>query len=148
MIVTADRADLPGIMALEACFTMSRWSEQAWADDLASERAHVLVERDADGTVLGVATFSQVAGLADLNRVVVHPDHRHRGIGRRLVLAGLAWATESGAHQVMLEVDAGNEAAGALYGQLGFVALARRANYYGAGHDALVMALPLGVGHE
>ena len=28
--------------------------------------------------------------------------------------------------------------------QIGFVTLARRANYYGPGRDALVMALPLG----
>lgn len=91
-----------------------------------------------------MATFSAVADVADLNRVVVASDARRAGIGRRLVLAGLEWADAMGAQQVMLEVEAGNDPAIALYEQVGFVALARRANYYGAGADALVMALPLG----
>ncbi len=144
MILTpATRADLPGIMALEDAFTRSRWSEQSWSAEIETDGRLTLVEKDAAGSVRGVVTFSAVEDVADLNRVVVAPTTRREGIGRRLVLAGLEWADAVGAHQVMLEVDATNTAAIALYEQVGFVALARRANYYGAGADALVMALPL-----
>ncbi|MFP5417176.1 MAG: GNAT family N-acetyltransferase [Actinomycetes bacterium] len=142
-VESARHPDLPAILALEESFAEPRWSAQAWAEELASERGLVLVERDADGAVFGVAAFSHVGGVADLNRIVVRPDRRQRGVGRRLVLAGLEWASRIGARQVMLEVGAGNEPARALYARLGFVALARRANYYGAGHDAIVMALAL-----
>lgn len=144
IVTTATRADLPAIMQLEQAFTRAGWSEQAWADELDSDGRLTLVEKDAAGAVRGVATFSAVADVADLNRVVVASDARRAGIGRRLVLAGLEWADAMGAQQVMLEVEAGNDPAIALYEQVGFVALARRANYYGAGADALVMALPLG----
>lgn len=145
MIVTpATRADLPGIMALEDAFTQSRWSEDSWSAEIDTDGRLTLVEKDAAGSVRGVVTFSAVAEVADLNRVVVDPSARREGIGRRLVLAGLEWADAVGVQQVMLEVDATNTGAIALYEQVGFVALARRANYYGAGADALVMALPLG----
>lgn len=136
-------ADLPALAALEASFAHARWSQQAWADELANERACVFVERGDDGGVQGAVTFSHVAEVADLNRVVVAPEHRGQGLGRRLVLAGLAWASGRGAEQVMLEVDADNAPAIGLYRQVGFVTLARRANYYGAGRHALVMALRL-----
>lgn len=144
IVAAATRADLPAIMALERAFTQAAWSEQSWADELAADGRCTLVERDAAGAVRGVATFSAVADVADLNRVVVASHARRAGIGRRLVLAGLEWADAVGAQQVMLEVEAGNAPAIALYEQVGFVTLARRANYYGAGADALVMALPLG----
>ena len=144
IVTTATHADLPGIMALEDAFTLSRWSEQSWADEIDADCRLTLVEKDAAGAVRGVATFSAVEDVADLNRVVVDAGARRSGIVRRLVLAGLEWAEALGAQQMMLEVEAGNAGAIALYEQVGFVALARRANYYGAGADALVMALPLG----
>ncbi|MDO5629799.1 MAG: GNAT family N-acetyltransferase [Mobilicoccus sp.] len=144
----ATKADLPAIMGLEQAFDHARWSEDAWAEELASPRACVLLERDAEGRVVGVVTFTRVEEVADLNRVVVAPDARRAGIGRRLVLAGLAWAAEHGVQQVMLEVDADNAPAIALYDSVGFTRLATRANYYGAGRDALVMALRLEDRHE
>lgn len=135
--------DLGAIMALEASFEHARWSEQAWSEELASERTRVAVDRDPSGAVVGVATFALAGDVADLNRVVVAPEQRQQGIGRRLVLDGLAWAESAGARQVMLEVDADNDPARLLYEQVGFSTLARRAHYYGPGRDALVMALSL-----
>ena len=93
-----------------------------------------------------MAAFSLAGDTCDLNRVIVAPGTRRAGLGRRLVLEGLVWAGERGATQVMLEVEADNAPARALYAQVGFLSLATRANYYGPGRDALVMALPLG-GH-
>ena len=137
-------ADARHIAALEESFETGRWSEAAWAEEIASQRAHVVVEGDADAIPLGVAAFSVAGETCDLNRVVVAPVARRGGVALRLLLAGLAWADERGAVQMMLEVEDGNEPALALYQQLGFVTLARRSNYYGPGRDALVMALPLG----
>ena len=144
MITLAVGSDLAQIVTLEEEFTDARWSARTWAEELVADRALTLVNKDRWGRLLGVATFHWLEDVADLNRVVVAPDARRAGIGRRLVLAGLEWVDGMGAQQVMLEVEAGNDPAIALYEQVGFVALARRANYYGAGADALVMALPLG----
>ncbi|QIK71391.1 GNAT family N-acetyltransferase [Propioniciclava coleopterorum] len=135
--------DAAAIAALEDAFPTGRWSEHAWSEEIGSPRACVLIEPGATGPA-GVIAFSVAGDTADLNRVIVAPDARRAGVARRLVLAGLTWAAEAGASQVMLEVEADNAAARALYDHVGFVALATRANYYGPGRDALVMALPLG----
>ncbi len=89
--------------------------------------------------MLGVATFQLVADTADLHRVVVAPDQRGRGIGHALVEAGIAWAAERHGQRMLLEVDHDNVPALALYEGLGFLELARRKDYYGAGRHALVM---------
>lgn len=141
--VPATAADAAALAALEDAFPDGRWSEAAWAEEIASPRGRVLIEPGPHGP-LGVIAFSLAGDTADLNRVIVAPAARRGGVARRLVLAGLTWAADAGASQVMLEVEAGNTAARALYAHVGFVALATRANYYGPGRDALVMALPLG----
>lgn len=142
-ITSAAQGDLAQIVALEEQFTEARWSERSWADELGSDRALTLVAKDRWGRLQGVATFNCVEDVADLNRVVVSPEHRRNGIARRLLAAGFEWAEQVGAGRVLLEVEAGNAPAVTLYESLGFAVLARRANYYGPGLDALVLELPL-----
>jgi ribosomal protein S18 acetylase RimI-like enzyme len=50
----------------------------------------------------------------------VHPDHRRKGLGRRLIRTALQAARESGLEQVELSVRTDNAAAITLYGQEGF----------------------------
>jgi GNAT superfamily N-acetyltransferase len=54
------------------------------------------------------------------------PEHRGLGLGRRLVEAVLAWASESGAAEVELWVTDGNDVAVSLYESTGFRATAER----------------------
>jgi GNAT superfamily N-acetyltransferase len=51
--------------------------------------------------------------------VYVRPDHRHTGLGRRLLEAAIAWGREQGCVQVELNVLAGNPAH-RLYEKMGF----------------------------
>jgi len=50
----------------------------------------------------------------------VSPDYRSRGIGRRVLLAGLAHLRGKGLQYVELTVDSENEAACSLYQSIGF----------------------------
>ena len=146
MIITHARpTDLADILALEQLGfeAQEQWSESAWAEELASPDRYVLARLDVDARIIGVATFSRVAEMADLNRVVVHPEARGRGIGSSLVRAGLEWAGAVGARRMLLEVRPDNEAAVALYRRLGFGTVTTRRDYYGPGRDALVMLRPL-----
>lgn len=52
--------------------------------------------------------------------VATDPDFRGRGLGREIVLAGLAWLASRGLTVARLYVDAGNTTAVALYRDLGF----------------------------
>lgn len=60
--------------------------------------------------------------LGEIYVVAVHPDFAGRGLGRRLVAAGLRHLSAAGAHVGMLFVDADNDAAMTMYRSLGFEA--------------------------
>ena len=146
MIIThARHDDLSEILELEhAGFEASeRWSAAAWAEELASSERYVLARLDRDARIMGVATFSCVADMADLLRVIVRPDARGHGVGASLVRAGLEWAGAVGARRMLLEVRPNNAPAIALYRSLGFANLTTRRDYYGPGKHALVMLKPL-----
>ena len=137
----ATTEDVPGILELEeAGFEHGRWSEQLWTEEVEAADRHVLVGRDVrEGTIVAVATFSLVADVAELLRVIVAPDRQRQGIAQRLLTAGLHWAQADGAREVLLEVEDGNAAAEALYSRFGFTPVTRRRDYYGPGADAIVI---------
>jgi ribosomal-protein-alanine N-acetyltransferase len=80
--------------------------------------------------------------LAELESVAVAIASRRSGIGRALCLAVIDWAHQHGATAIELEVRSRSEGAIALYRQLGFAALGRRASYYrDPPDDAILMRL-------
>lgn len=145
IISSATVADLDAIHLLEQSGfdRAQQWSREAWRAELENADRLVLVRHDARGQVVGVATFSLAADMADLLRVIVAPDSRGRGIGGSLVRAGMDWAKAVGARRMLLEVEPGNAPAVRTYEKLGFSTLDRRRDYYGTGLDALVMAVKL-----
>lgn len=168
----ATPADLDAICALEAAgFDHAGWSRDSWAAEIdgaerdGATRFVCVVQSSAskphveprprraphvDGSgadvpaLPGVATFSRLEDVAELLRVVVAPTSRGRGWGTALVASGIEWATGHGARRMLLEVEEINTPARALYDRTGFVVIARRQNYYGTGHHALVMEKELG----
>lgn len=98
-----------------------------------ADRATVLVAVDA-GVIAGSATLELDARIspgptqplapdqAHLRMVGVSPEHRGKGIGRRLVVACIDLARARGRRVMTLETDALMVAAQQLYTSLGFVA--------------------------
>jgi len=140
-ILPARLDDLPAIMGLEqAGFPAAeQWSERSWRGELLSERRTILVARAQHP--VGVISITTVGELADLHRLVVEPRSRRQGIGADLVRAGLEIVRQLGVRAVILDVAYHNEAAIALYQQLGFEQLSARQHYYGPGQHALILKL-------
>lgn len=94
-----------------------RWSSHAGAFSLIAS-----TEDQPIGMANCLTSFSTFVARPRVNihDLVVHPQHRGIGLGRRLIEAVCDEATNRGACQVTLEVRADNEHARSLYQRCGF----------------------------
>jgi ribosomal-protein-alanine N-acetyltransferase len=145
----ATLTDLDAIMAIEtSVFGAEAWSSAAMARDVGDRYCHYVVacssagDSSEAGDVVGYAGLlcPPGAGDGDIQTIAVSPSWRGQGLGRRLMQALLAEASERRASRLFLEVRADNDTARALYASLGFVEIAARPGYYQPeGVDAIVM---------
>ncbi len=142
MIRPADPRDAAVLAAVhaEAFLPGERWGESAIRQLLALPGAWGLVD-EPGGEAFLLARVA--ADEAELLTVAVRPAARRRGLARALVERASAQAAVLGAGAMFLEVAECNAAALGLYASLGFAPRGLRRNYYGAGRDALLLALPL-----
>ncbi|HEX2257599.1 MAG TPA: N-acetyltransferase, partial [Afifellaceae bacterium] len=93
--------------------------------------------------VAGFCLLRSSGEEAEILSIGILPACRRRGIARALMEEVLRRLYRDGVAALLLEVDAGNEAALALYGGLGFEPVGERPAYYSQGLDrprgALVM---------
>ncbi|UIO99463.1 GNAT family N-acetyltransferase [Halobaculum sp. CBA1158] len=133
-------ADEPALRALQA--HLREPSPSLLTHGLATGR--VLVDRvpaeggdarDADGVPVGYVLPVDGDGI-HVAELVVHPEHRREGRATRLLSRVLARTQE----RVTLLVAADNDAARALYDDLGFRPVERRPRFYDDGTDAILLA--------
>lgn len=149
MIRAATSDDADAITLIErSAFGDDAWSSALVENELiAPGRVVVAAEMEdpadvgGDPMLVGYASAAVIADVADLTRIAVRPIARRRGVARALLDALLRHAAERGAERMMLEVAETNVPAVELYTWAGFVEIARRRDYYGAGVDAVVMEL-------
>jgi ribosomal-protein-alanine N-acetyltransferase len=140
---TADDVDV--VAALEAeNFGADAWSPGLVADGVTGGLPTVrYLVAEVDDVVVGYAVASFVADVAELQRIVVDPGHRRRGLATALLRAVADEGVREHADRVLLEVRETNRVALAFYAAHGFVELARRPRYYRDGTLAVVLALAL-----
>ena len=57
---------------------------------------------------------------AEIITIIVHPEHRRKGIGRRLVSAAESWARQSGRGRLVMRINVTETPAHAFYVALGY----------------------------
>lgn len=82
------------------------------------QAAFATLDLDGQDVAWGLGVVER--GYVGLYDLVVAPELRGLGLGRRLVLSLAAWGREQGARRAYLQVREDNEVARALYGSLGF----------------------------
>lgn len=142
------RADLFEIVTIENASFSQPWSLSAFERFLDEQGFLVAVDDRRDRpTVLGYVVANTIhqhrSPIGHVKDIAVHPEHRGRGIGRRLLRAGLRSLRAQGSSIVKLEVRRSNEVARTMYREAGFVHKETSPRYYDDGEDALVMALDL-----
>ena len=133
--------DVPAIAALERDnLGADAWSEALVAEGVTGNLPTIrYLVADVDGAVVGHATASIVADVAELQRIAVDAEHRRRGLASELLDAVVAAAREGGADRLLLEVREDNAGALAFYADRDFVEIDRRRRYYRDGTTAVVM---------
>ncbi|MES2220261.1 MAG: GNAT family N-acetyltransferase [Acidobacteriota bacterium] len=139
------------------CRSAARWSRAAFhpyfanGDTRGTLQAKAMFLACADGSaesrgsradrpiagkrqIVGFAAFSAIftvsAGEATLENMVVAAEWQRRGIGSRLLEAGLLWCRTQTSRTVFLEVRQSNRAAIELYERAGFLVVGNRPGYY------------------
>jgi ribosomal-protein-alanine N-acetyltransferase len=135
----ATAADVPAIADLE----LDNLGADAWSEGLVREGvvgnlptiSYLVAE--VDGSVVGHATASVVADIAELQPIAVGRAHRRTGVATDLLDAVVALARGGGADRLLLEVREDNDGAIAFYAARDFVEVDRRRRYYRDGATAV-----------
>jgi ribosomal-protein-alanine N-acetyltransferase len=134
-------ADIDAIVALEQESFTNPWPRDTLVWELTnSDVTRVYLLRDAADRAIAFCVAWIIFDELHLNTLAVSPTHRRQGLATYLLKAVMAEAAHEGARRATLEVRESNQAALALYAQLGFTTTARRRNYYSNPvEDALIL---------
>lgn len=92
--------------------------------------------------IVGICGVKKIFEEGEISNVAVHPDHRGRGISRRMLEMLIGEAREDGVENFTLEVRAGNTVAIRLYESFGFRTEGIRPRFYeDPVEDGLIMWL-------
>lgn len=133
--------DIDAVSALEPqLFSTTAWSASTFWSELAGapDTRHYVVAEEM-GQIVGYAGITIYPPEAEVQTIAVAPLQQRHGTGRALLETLLGESVARGCSRMLLEVRADNAAAISLYESFGFVINGRRRDYYGAGHDAVLM---------
>jgi ribosomal protein S18 acetylase RimI-like enzyme len=119
----ATDADRPRVLEVDAVSFPVFWQldESGLEEALtATPRARFRVAADDDGSPYAYVITGRAGRRGYVQRLAVHPGHRRAGVGGALVLDGLRWLRRWRADRALVNTQEENEAAAALYRDLGF----------------------------
>ena len=133
-------ADIPAVHAIERESFSVPWPDDAYRNELATNRLASYVVARADDVVVGFAGLWVMVDEAHVTTFAVDPRWRRRGVGERILLALLDISVARHAREATLEVRLSNMPARRLYEKYGFRPVGIRPRYYSDnGEDALIM---------
>jgi [ribosomal protein S18]-alanine N-acetyltransferase len=144
IITPATGVEAVELFALSTLCEQHPWSEKNVASALADTSAfHFLLRRAVDGALCSFVLARFIIDELEIDKVGTHPDFRRQGCARLLLRHSLHEAKKRGGKRALLEVRAGNNAAQACYGSIGFHVDSVRKGYYHSQEDALLMSIAL-----
>lgn len=129
-IDAAEKEDVAAISEIERAAFSDPWSARSFRDALEHPSVYFGCARSDAGEVLGYVVAWFVADEGEIANLAVAPEGWGRGIGRALLDAALAEATQRRIESVYLEVRDSNARARRLYQSRGFEEVGRRSKYY------------------
>jgi ribosomal-protein-alanine N-acetyltransferase len=135
--------DLDDLVALEKICFPHAWTEQQFWLCIKQKEYYIFGLKKA-GKLAAYMSFQHIIDEIEILKLAVHPAHRRKGIGKRLLGLVLQNCMDMGIKKAYLEVRRSNTAALALYTGFGFVQTGIRKGYYPDNkEDALLFSLNL-----
>ena len=134
--------DAAAIAEIEALSFKTPWSKEMVLSEMKEPISSFFVA-EFEGKIIGYYGFLHILDELHILNVAVHPDHRHRGVGKELMTHLLQTARRLSARAVTLEVRESNQSAKRLYEGSGFVLAGVRPHYYTDKENALIYWLEL-----
>ena len=133
--------DIPRMAGLERIIFTDPWSEKVYRETLALPDVEYVVAVD-DDTIVGGAGVRNIVGTGEITNVMLLPEYRGKGLGRKIVEEVIERGRRLGAEEFTLEARASNASAIKLYEKLGFVNEGIRPGFYNnPKEDAAIMWL-------
>ena len=140
------------MMVMNAAFDphwREAWTRRQVEDSLILPHTYAIVidpdgyEASPDSAPAGFILVRRAPGEEELLLIAIHPDHRGKGLGRKLMEQFLTIARDNGAENVFLEMRANNPAEN-LYKNCGFEPIGCRKDYYRTADGAQIDAITFG----
>ena len=97
----------------------------------------------AKGQMVGFVFITVQEGTGHITTIGVAPEHRRRGLARRMLIFAEDALRKRDIRTLCLEVRIGNVTAQNLYRELNYAVMQRLTNYYTNGEDGFLMVKPL-----
>ena len=127
----------------KSAFNATAWSLATFWSELSQQNRYYLALVDEKKEIVGFGGVAFNGVDADIQTMVIKPEHQKKGYGKQLLDALLEKVKEHKSNRVFLEVVADNKPAISLYLSRKFEQIAKRSNYYPNGTDAVIMQLDL-----
>ena len=135
-------ADLEQVIAIDQVSFSLPWPARSFHYELTDNFTSRSWVAEVDGRVAAMMVGWMIVDELHVATIATHPDHRSRGIGKRLLVHALCSARDEGVIRAFLEVRENNVVALQMYRSLGFVEDGRRKEYYKDNNeDAILMSL-------
>lgn len=137
-----DVVDLDEVLSIEASSSLSPWSKEMFTEELMNPLAHCFII-EHEGTprqqIIGFICFRNIGDESELLNIVVHPQYRQAGIGKKLMEFYVDFCTQRQIKKFYLEVNASNPSAIHLYQLFSYQPVGVRKKFYRGECDALLM---------
>ncbi|MEW6182202.1 MAG: ribosomal protein S18-alanine N-acetyltransferase [Bacillota bacterium] len=141
-IVRMEPEHIDQILHIEKVSFPQPWSRETFLFEVVLNQLADYVVALHDNFLVGYGGMWLVLDEAHVTNIAVHPLHRNKGIGRRILQELIRRASGRGLKQMTLEVRPSNSPARKLYEELGFVQRGVRKHYYQDNNeDAIIMWL-------
>lgn len=130
-----DIVDIPAVLEIQGQLAFQDWNERQYAQEIKAPYTYAIVYEE-QGCIEGYAVFHLLGADSELLSIAVCEQAQRKGIGSKLIQAGLSLLDLDKSDCCFLEVRENNIKARTFYEKHGFTLFGIRKKYYADGENA------------